>query len=632
MTILRNIQLDTALPGSQLVLYARKGDARIYTLAVSLCERSVPVVLPETWRAAFRGKKPDGTRLYTDAAVSNGQVKVYLGAQAFTAEGVVKCQIDVLGANDELLYSPAFDILVEPAALEDAEIQSSDEFSALLRVLRSVDDMTVSIYGLPFGELPTATVTEENGHKHITFGIPDMTPETAEPAKWFTGTAVTGEGGSITAVVQGSQPGDVYIHSETSAIYNAVRLNTWRFVGKLESMVHFTGADLPMGGTDARTLQAAIDENAEAAQAALEALQQSVQENLQSALDTQDHAIALKLDKADVVNTLEEETSGKALDAAQGKALSQSIARHAEKIYYAVLPAEGWSEEAPFAQRVEVPGIQEVHMPDADILFSDDPELRASQKEAWGFVDRVWAYDGYIEVTCDEDKPEMELILRLKTAEIVSRNRVIAMAETTAEQTVTETSPSPEYPAPITGHETVTIRHTGGGQSETITLTPSTPLYGLEGAKDRISSDGRALRSSKRVLLNGYELDWFLSGSTSADGSNRFHCKLLDAPLRNNILLACSKFQAVTTDTELISGKCRAILVDNDSVVSVYFAMPGITTLADWRTYLANNPVELLYELAAPTTETIPRVPILGFSGADQFTSPQGDVHIERMP
>ena len=106
--ILRNIQLDTALPGSQRALYARQGDSRVYTLAVSLCERTVPLALPREGTAVFRGKKPDGTLLLLPAAMEGDLVKVYLGGQAFTASGIVKCQVDIFRRWGGAAVQPAF--------------------------------------------------------------------------------------------------------------------------------------------------------------------------------------------------------------------------------------------------------------------------------------------------------------------------------------------------------------------------------------------------------------------------------------------------------------------------------------------------------------------------------------------
>ena len=38
---------------------------------------------------------------------------------------------------------------------------------------------------------------------------------------------------------------------------------------------------------------------------------------------------------------------------------------------------------------------------------------------------------------------------------------------------------------------------------------------------------------------------------------------------------------------------------------SLYTGIQSITSVADWRTYLANNPLQVCYELANPTTLTL---------------------------
>ena len=192
MMITRNIQLDVAMPGSQLALYARKGDTRVYALNVSLCEKSVPVAVPEAWTAALRAKKPDGTVLFGAAAADGGRIRAYLGTQALTAAGLVQCQVDVYGPFGEALFSPRFDICVEEPVFGDEGIESADEFSALTTALAKVAEavdganrgaeaaneaadslcnMTVGAHKLPPGSAPTADISNISGYKHIDFGL-----------------------------------------------------------------------------------------------------------------------------------------------------------------------------------------------------------------------------------------------------------------------------------------------------------------------------------------------------------------------------------------------------------------------------------------------------------------------------
>lgn len=198
--IVRSMRLDVALPGGQLALYARKGDTRIYTLLISLCETSVPIDIPEDWSATWRARKPDGTVIFDTATIEKGLIKAYLQTQALTVAGIMKCEIDVYGANGEALFSPCFDIYIENPVVEDGEIESTDDFSALTdalttinglmdtvrgagetvdaaaRAAASIDGMTVRAESLPHDENATAEISDRDGMKHIAFGIPRGEP------------------------------------------------------------------------------------------------------------------------------------------------------------------------------------------------------------------------------------------------------------------------------------------------------------------------------------------------------------------------------------------------------------------------------------------------------------------------
>lgn len=198
--IVRSMQLDVAQPGGQLALYARKGDKRIYTLLISLCEKSVPIEIPEDWSATWRARKPDGTVIFDKAIIEKGRIKAYLQTQALTADGIMKCEIDVYGANGEALFSPYFDIYIEKPVVEDGEIESTDDFSALTEALTtinglmdtvrgaaeavnsaaraaaSIDGMTVRADSLPPRENATVEISERDGMKHIAFGVPRGEP------------------------------------------------------------------------------------------------------------------------------------------------------------------------------------------------------------------------------------------------------------------------------------------------------------------------------------------------------------------------------------------------------------------------------------------------------------------------
>ncbi|MEG1892049.1 MAG: BppU family phage baseplate upper protein, partial [Clostridia bacterium] len=144
-TVKKRFQLDIATAGSQLALYARKGDQRVHACYVTLCDGCKPMCLQGDLRAVIRAKKPDGNVLMAQAEIEDGLVKVYFPTQTFTAEGVVACQLTIYGANQQTLFYPRFDMVVEPMTVEDESITSSAEFGALSKAISDVIEITADV-------------------------------------------------------------------------------------------------------------------------------------------------------------------------------------------------------------------------------------------------------------------------------------------------------------------------------------------------------------------------------------------------------------------------------------------------------------------------------------------------------
>ena len=101
-------------------------------------------------------------------------------------------------------------------------------------------------------------------------------------ARIFVGTAVTGKGSAISAVVAGSAAGDVYINSETGDLYQASAADVWAWqmnllassakvnnIQAVDGNITLTGQNVPMSATDERTVQQAVAENTQAIKDAL---------------------------------------------------------------------------------------------------------------------------------------------------------------------------------------------------------------------------------------------------------------------------------------------------------------------------------------------------------------------------
>lgn len=79
------------------------------------------------------------------------------------------------------------------------------------------------------------------------------------------------------------------------------------------------------------------------------------------------------------------------------------------------LPADGWSAEAPYTQTVAAEGMLESDAPDADVDMSGAAaDTAADIAAAWSLIGRIDAGDGAVTAVCFEDRPEIDLTIRMK--------------------------------------------------------------------------------------------------------------------------------------------------------------------------------------------------------------------------
>lgn len=90
--------------------------------------------------------------------------------------------------------------------------------------------------------------------------------------------------------------------------------------------------------------------------------------------------------------------------------VKSKLARHPSLTLYAA----SWAGEGPYTQTVALSGITENDRPHWSIVYSEDPETRLAEKEAFAMVDDLETFDGTVTFTCFEDKPEIDLDIQLE--------------------------------------------------------------------------------------------------------------------------------------------------------------------------------------------------------------------------
>lgn len=111
-------------------LYATQTDNESIDVSVKLMDKTMPYVVPEGYQVNLRAKKPDGTVVF-NALAKNGEFYVLeLGGQLTTAVGVVDAAVEVV-KDSFVLNSARFEVDVKPRTVNDGDIASEDDLTAL---------------------------------------------------------------------------------------------------------------------------------------------------------------------------------------------------------------------------------------------------------------------------------------------------------------------------------------------------------------------------------------------------------------------------------------------------------------------------------------------------------------------
>lgn len=128
-----NIALDIHKTGSQVALSMIRGENK-RKIVISLMENGRPYKIADGCTAMFSAIKPDEKAIYNDCEIDyeNNLIIYNVTSQTTAAMGEVKCQIELIGSDGGLLFSPTFSLVVANKLYNQEPIlASSEEFNAL---------------------------------------------------------------------------------------------------------------------------------------------------------------------------------------------------------------------------------------------------------------------------------------------------------------------------------------------------------------------------------------------------------------------------------------------------------------------------------------------------------------------
>ncbi len=170
------LRLDLLRGGNQGYIRVKRGENGARRLAIALYMHSVPYMADAGTTAVFRAIKPDDKKLFNSTTITDNVVTVGLTTQTVAALGTVRCELSIYGTNNELLYSPQFDIIVEDYLYSDTAVESTGEYTELTEAISKVNNIVST---------EAARITAENQRvaNETARGNAETERETAETAR-----------------------------------------------------------------------------------------------------------------------------------------------------------------------------------------------------------------------------------------------------------------------------------------------------------------------------------------------------------------------------------------------------------------------------------------------------------------
>lgn len=124
------LQMAVGYSQATPVISCTQTDNESIAVELRLMDRQNLYTVPEGYELNLRAKKPDGTIVFIPIPVQSGRYVLMVGGQLATAVGIVDAAVEVVKGSF-VLNSAKFKIDVRPRVVEDGEIASEDDLTAL---------------------------------------------------------------------------------------------------------------------------------------------------------------------------------------------------------------------------------------------------------------------------------------------------------------------------------------------------------------------------------------------------------------------------------------------------------------------------------------------------------------------
>lgn len=125
------IALDVHDHGSHVSVKAKRGDTG-RLLYITLMDGRNPYAITDECRAVFTAKKADGNILYNHCSINKSTICYEFTPQTTCVVGKAECEIKLYGADNKLITSAQFTLIVEETVYNEGdEVESEKEVTAL---------------------------------------------------------------------------------------------------------------------------------------------------------------------------------------------------------------------------------------------------------------------------------------------------------------------------------------------------------------------------------------------------------------------------------------------------------------------------------------------------------------------
>jgi len=263
------IFLDMHDISTQTSLAAKQGDTgrRIF---VTLTERGVPFIIGENCTAVFTAKKPDGNIVFNNCTIENNIICYTFTPQTTAAAGKLDCEMRLYDAENFLITSPRFNIIVAAAVYNDGdEIESTSEVTTLTALISEANALITTVNDklengdfvpkmkigevktLPAGSNATASFTGTGEAPILNLGIPMGDQGQAESLIPDTALSLDStkpvQNKVITEALNGKQPSGDYVQYAAQALSDEEKAQARANIGA--GVSSFDGSYSSLSGT-----------------------------------------------------------------------------------------------------------------------------------------------------------------------------------------------------------------------------------------------------------------------------------------------------------------------------------------------------------------------------------------------